>query len=147
MAVRDRSDGMGWLAFALLSAVAAALTTVLSKLGVEGVSSTQAMAIRTAVVFACAWGLLFATSAQPLLPAMSSRTWAFLVASGVATGVSWWAYLVALQQAPATWVAPIDKLSLPITIALAVGFLGESITWRAALGVVLIVIGTLLTRT
>lgn len=138
---------MNWLGLALLSAAAAALTSVLSKLGVEGVSSTQAMAIRTSVVFACAWGLLLLTSSgQHLLPSISSRSWLYLGASAVATGVSWWAYLSALQLAPASWVAPIDKLSLPFTLVLAAGLLGETITWRAIVGVALMVIGALLTR-
>jgi transporter family protein len=137
---------MSWLAFAILSAAAAAVTAILAKIGVEGVPSTLAMAIRTVVVMALAWTIVIAVGEQRAIATLSPRTWVYLVASGVATGVSWWAYFHALQQAPASWVAPIDKLSLPFTIVLAILWLGESLTWQVAAGVTLMVIGALITR-
>jgi transporter family protein len=137
---------MSWLAYALISAVAAALTAILAKLGVEGVPSTLATAIRTVVVTVFAWAMVFALSDQRAIGGMSRRTIVFLVLSGVATGVSWLAYFRALQMAPASWVAPIDKLSLPFTIVLAVLWLREPLTWQVTAGVTLMVIGALLTR-
>lgn len=138
---------MSWLIFALISAGAAAATAILAKIGVEGVPSTLAMAVRTVVVTVLAWALVGTFGEQRSLAAMSSRTWIFLVASGVATGVSWWAYFRALQLAPASWVAPIDKLSLPLTLVLAAVVLGEALSWRMMAGVALMVVGALLTRT
>lgn len=137
---------MSWLIFALLSAVSAALTAILAKLGVEGVPSTLAMAVRTVIVSVLACALVLAFREQQFLETFSRRTWFYLVASGIATGVSWWAYFNALQRAPASWVAPIDKLSLPFTMLLAVVWLGEHLTWRAAVGVMLMVVGAFLTR-
>jgi transporter family protein len=137
---------MSWLAYALISAVAAALTAILAKLGVEEVPSTLATAVRTVVVTVFAWAMVFALSEQRVIGGMSRRTMMFLVLSGVATGVSWLAYFRALQMAPASWVAPIDKLSLPFTIVLAVLWLREPLTWQVATGVTLMVIGALLTR-
>jgi transporter family protein len=137
---------MSWLAFALLSATAAAVTAILAKIGVEGVPSTLAMAIRTVVVVALAWTIVIAVGEQRAIATLSQRTWLYLIASGVATGVSWWAYFHALQQAPASWVAPIDKLSLPFTVLLAAIWLGESVSWKAVLGVALMIAGALLTR-
>jgi transporter family protein len=137
---------MSWLAFALLSAAAAAVTAILAKIGVEGVPSTLAMAIRTVVVVALAWTIVIAVGEQRAIATLSQRTWLYLIASGVATGVSWWAYFHALQQAPASWVAPIDKLSLPFTVLLAAIWLGESVSWKAVLGVALMIAGALLTR-
>jgi transporter family protein len=137
---------MSWLAFALLSAAAAAVTAILAKIGVEGVPSTLAMAIRTVVVMALAWTIVIVVGEQRTIAALSHRTWVYLVASGIATGVSWWAYFHALQRAPASWVAPIDKLSLPFTVLLAVMWLGESVSWKAVLGVALMIVGALLTR-
>jgi transporter family protein len=137
---------MSWLAYALISAVAAALTAILAKLGVEGVPSTLATAIRTVVVTVFAWAMVFALSEQRAIGGLSRRTIVFLVLSGVATGVSWLAYFRALQMAPASWVAPIDKLSLPFTIILAVLWLREPLTWQIAAGVSLMVIGAFLTR-
>jgi transporter family protein len=137
---------MSWIAYALLSAVAAAATAILAKLGVEGVPSTLATAIRTVVVTVFAWAMVFALSKQRAIGGVSRRTLIFLVLSGVATGVSWLAYFRALQMAPASWVAPIDKLSLPFTILLAVLWLREPLTWQVAAGVTLMVIGALLTR-
>jgi transporter family protein len=137
---------MSWLAFALLSAVAAAVTAILAKIGVEGVPSTLAMAIRTVVVMVLAWALVIGVGEQRALSALAQRTWMYLVASGVATGVSWWAYFHALQRAPASWVAPIDKLSLPLTVLLAAFWLRETVSWQTGVGVGLMVAGALLTR-
>jgi len=137
---------MSWLAYAVISAVAAAATAILAKLGVEGIPSTLATAVRTVVVTLFAWALVFGLDQQRAIPALSRRTLIYLGLSGVATGISWLAYFRALQMAPASWVAPIDKLSLPFTIALATLWLGEPLTWRAAAGVTLMVIGALLTR-
>ena len=134
-----------WLLFAFISAIAAALTTVLAKIGVEGVPSTLATAIRTVVIGVIAWGIVVAMGEHRALAAVTRRSWIFLVLSGVATGVSWLAYFRALQLAPATRVAPIDRLSLPLTIVLAVLFLGETVGWKAAVGVALMTVGALLT--
>jgi transporter family protein len=137
---------MSWLAYALISAVAAAATAILAKLGVEGVPSTLATAIRTVVVTVFAWAMVFALNEQRVVGGLTRRTLVFLVLSGIATGVSWLAYFRALQMAPVSWVAPIDKLSLPFTILLAALWLREPLTWQAAAGVTLMVIGALLTR-
>jgi bacterial/archaeal transporter family protein len=137
---------MSWFVYALISAVAAAATAILAKLGVEGVPSTLATAIRTVVVTVFAWAMVFGLEQQRAIPTLSRRTLLFLTLSGLATGVSWLAYFRALQMAPASWVAPIDKLSLPFTIVLATLWLRESLTWQVAAGVTLMVIGALLTR-
>jgi transporter family protein len=137
---------VSWLAYALISAVAAAATAILAKLGVEGVPSTLATAIRTVVVTLFAWAMVFGLGQQHAVPTLSRRSLVFLGLSGLATGVSWLAYFRALQMAPASWVAPIDKLSLPFTILLATLWLGESMTWQVAAGVMLMVGGALLTR-
>ena len=134
-----------WLVYALLSAAAAGATAILAKLGVQGVPSNLATAIRTAVVLVFAWGIVLAGGDQRALPGLGARTYGFLAASGVATGISWLAYFRALQLGPASRVAPIDKLSLPIAVALAVLVLGEPISWRVGLGVALMVVGSLLT--
>ena len=134
-----------WLVYALLSAAAAGATAILAKLGVEGVPSNLATAIRTAVVLVFAWGIVLAGGEQRALPSLSLRTYGFLAASGVATGVSWLAYFKALQMAPASRVAPIDKLSLAFTVVLAAVVLGETITWRVGIGAALMVAGALLT--
>jgi transporter family protein len=137
---------MSWLGYALISAAAAAATAILAKLGVEGVPSTLATAIRTVVVTVFAWAMVFALSEQHVIDGLSRRTLVFLVLSGIATGVSWLAYFRALQMAPVSWVTPIDKLSLPFTILLAALWLREPLTWQVAAGVTLMVIGALLTR-
>ena len=137
---------MSWLAYALMSAVAAAATAILAKIGVEGVPSTLATAIRTVVVTLFAWAMVFGLGQQREMPMLSRRSLVFLGLSGLATGVSWLAYFRALQMAPASWVAPIDKLSLPFTILLATLWLGESMTWQVAAGVTLMAVGALLTR-
>jgi transporter family protein len=137
---------MSWLAYALISAVAAAATAILAKLGVEGVPSTLATAIRTVVVMLVAWGMVLGLGQQHAVPTLSRRSLVFLALSGVATGVSWLAYFRALQMAPASWVAPIDKLSLPFTILLATLWLREPLSWQMVAGVTLMVVGALLTR-
>ncbi len=137
---------MTWLGYALISAAAAAITAILAKIGVEGVPATLATAIRTVVVAVFAWTMVVALGQQRGLPEVSRRTLLFLVLSGLATGVSWLAYFRALQMAPASWVAPIDKLSLPFTILLAALWLREPLTWQVMAGVSLMVIGALLTR-
>ena len=135
----------GWLVYALISAAAAGATAILAKLGVRDVPSNLATAIRTVVVLVFAWGIALGGGEQRVLSSLSLRTYGFLAASGIATGVSWLAYFRALQLGPASRVAPIDKLSLPIAVVLAVLLLGEPITWRVGLGVALMVVGSLLT--
>jgi transporter family protein len=137
---------MSWLAYALLAAVAAAFTAILAKIGVEGVPSTLATAIRTVVVMVFAWTLVLGLGQQQALASISRRSFAFLVLSGLATGISWLAYFRALQLAPAAWVAPIDKLSLPLTVLLALVWLREPVSWQVVAGVALMVAGALLTR-
>jgi transporter family protein len=136
---------MAWLVYACFSAFAAALTAILAKIGVEGVPSNLATAIRTVVITAFAWAIVGATGEHRALAGMSRRSAVFLVLSGVATGVSWLAYFRALQLGPASRVSPIDKLSLPLTIVFAAVFLGESVGWRLVLGVVLMTFGAVLT--
>ncbi len=137
---------MTWLGYALVSAVAAAVTAILAKLGVEGVPPTLATAVRTVVVVVFAWAMVIGLGEQRALPHVSRRALTFLLLSGLATGVSWLAYFRALQMAPASWVAPIDKLSLPFTIVLAALLLREPLTWQIATGVALMAVGALLTR-
>ena len=134
-----------WLGYALLSAAAAGATAILAKVGVQGVPSNLATAVRTAVVLVFAWGIALSGGEGRVLTGLSARTYGFLAASGIATGVSWLAYFRALQLGPASRVAPIDKLSLPLTIVLAAIWLGEPIGWRAATGVGLMTLGALLT--
>ena len=136
---------MTWLVYACISAVAAAATAILAKIGVEGVPSTLATAIRTAVVLIFAWAIVFSLGEHRSLAAVSRRSLTFLFLSGLATGVSWLAYFRALQLGPASRVAPIDKLSLPLTIVLAALVLGEAVGWKVAVGVALMTIGALLT--
>ena len=135
---------MPWYFYALLSAVAAAVTAILAKLGVEGVPSNVATAIRTVVVLVLAWAVVFSMGDHRVLPGVSRRTLLFLTLSGVATAVSWLAYFRALQAAPASLVAPIDKLSLPFTILLASLVLREAVTLPQIAGVALMVVGALL---
>lgn len=137
---------MSWLSYALASAVAAALTAILAKLGVEGVPASLATAIRTLVVAAFAWSIVFGWNEHHVVPTLSRRSIVFLTLSGLATGASWLAYFRALQIAPASWVAPIDKLSLPFTIVLAAVCLGEHVTWQVGVGVAVMVMGALITR-
>jgi bacterial/archaeal transporter family protein len=138
---------MTWLVYAAISACAAALTAILAKIGVEGVPSTLATAVRTVVVGAFAWAIVFGLGEHRAVAAMSRRSLVFLVLSGFATGVSWLAYFRALQLGPASRVAPIDKLSLPLTIVLAALLLGEPIGPRVMVGVALMTAGALLTLT
>jgi transporter family protein len=136
---------MNWLTYALISGFAAGATAILAKLGVRDVPSNLATAIRTLVVLVFAWGIVLARGEGSALRSLSSRTWIFLALSGIATGISWLAYFRALQLGPASRVAPIDKLSLPITVLLAVVVLGEPMTGRVALGVGVMLLGALLT--
>lgn len=131
-----------WFVFALLSAVFAALTSVLAKVGIEGVSSTLATAVRTAVVLVMAWGMVFLTHAGGL-DTIDKRSWLFLIFSGLATGASWLCYFKALQIGAVSKVAAVDKLSIVITFVLAAVFLHESFTLKSALGCLLIAAGTL----
>ena len=136
---------MQWLAYALISAGAAGATAILAKVGVRGIPPDLATAVRTLVVLAFAIAIVFAQGEHEALRLVRGRTILFLVLSGIATGVSWLAYFRALQLAPASRVAPIDKLSLPITILIAALALGETISWRMMVGVALMVGGALLT--
>ena len=132
-----------WCVFALLSAVFAALTSILAKVGIEGVNSNLATAIRTVVVVVMAWGMVFLTSAQKGISQISTKSWLFLILSGLATGASWICYYKALQMGEASKVVPIDKLSVVITLILAFVFLHEQFTWKSVVGCVLIGAGTL----
>lgn len=132
-----------WLVFALLSAAFAALTTVLAKIGIQGVNSNLATAIRTMVVVAMAWGMVFLTDAQRGLGGISRKSWIFLILSGLATGASWLCYYRALQMGEASKVVPIDKLSVVLTLILAFVFLHEQFTPKSLIGCVLIAAGTL----
>lgn len=134
---------MTWFFWAMLAAVAAAATAILAKVGVSGVPSNTATAIRTVVVLIVAWGVVFLTGEQKTITAIPRRSLLFLVLSGLATGVSWLAYFRALHMAPASLVAPIDKLSLPLTIIFAVLLLRETVNWQVALGVALMTAGAL----
>ena len=133
-----------WLVLALLSAVFAALTSILAKIGIDGVNSNLATAIRTMVVVVMAWGMVFMTNAQKGLMHISTKSWLFLVLSGLATGASWLCYYKALQIGEASKVVPIDKLSVVITLILAFIFLHEQFTVKSLLGCALIGAGTLL---
>lgn len=133
-----------WFILALLSAVFAALTSILAKVGIEGVSSNLATAIRTVVVLVMAWGMVFVTNAQGGITDISRRSWLFLILSGLATGASWLCYYYALQVGEASKVVPIDKMSVVITLLLAFVFLHEKITIKSAIGCTLIGAGTLL---
>ena len=132
-----------WFVFALLSAVFAALTSILAKVGIEGVSSNLATAIRTVVVVVMAWGMVFLTNTQGGIADISKRSWLFLILSGLATGASWLCYYKALQIGDASKVVPIDKLSVVITLVLAFVFLHEQFTVKSLIGCILIGIGTL----
>jgi len=133
-----------WFVFALLSALFAALTSILGKIGVDGVNSNLATAIRTAVVLVMAWGMVFLTHANSGISSISRKSWVFLILSGLATGASWLCYYRALQLGPASKVVPVDKLSVVITLVLAFVFLREKATPKSILGCVLIGLGTLL---
>ena len=132
-----------WFIFALLSAIFAALTSILAKVGIDGVNSNLATAIRTVVVVIMAWSMVFLTNAQTGLAEISKRSWLFLILSGLATGASWLCYYKALQIGDASKVVPIDKLSVVITLILAFVFLHEQFTTKSLIGCILIAAGTL----
>lgn len=133
-----------WFIFALLSAVFAALTSILAKVGIEGVNSNLATAIRTVVVVVMAWGMVFLTNAQNGIAQIGKKSWIFLILSGLATGASWLCYYRALQLGQASKVVTIDKLSVVITLILAFVFLHEDFTMKSLIGCVLIGAGTLI---
>lgn len=133
-----------WLFYAILSAIFAALTAILAKVGIEGVNSNLATAIRTLVVLLMAWGMVWITHSQSGLPDISRKSWIFLILSGLATGASWLCYYKALQIGDASKVVPVDKLSVVLTLILAFIFLHEEFTMKSLIGCVLIGIGTLL---
>ncbi|MDO4189248.1 MAG: EamA family transporter [Lachnospiraceae bacterium] len=133
-----------WLIFAILSAVFAALTSILAKIGIDGVNSNLATAIRTVVVVIMAWGMVFITHTQGGIAEISRKSWIFLVLSGLATGASWLFYYRALQIGDASKVVPVDKLSVVITLVLAFIFLHEQFTIKSIIGCVLIAAGTLM---
>ena len=133
-----------WFVLALLSAIFAALTSILAKVGIEGVNSNLATAIRTVVVVVMAWGMVFLTNAQNGIAEISKRSWFFLILSGLSTGASWLCYYRALQLGDASKVVPIDKLSVIITLVLAFAFLHEQFTTKSLIGCILIGIGTMI---
>jgi len=132
-----------WFVFALLSAIFAALTSILAKVGIDGVNSNLATAIRTVVVVVMAWGMVFLTNTQSGILEMSRKSWVFLILSGLATGASWLCYYKALQIGKASQVVPIDRLSVIITLILAFIFLHEEFTTKSLIGCILIGVGTL----
>lgn len=133
-----------WFVFALLSAVFAALTSILAKVGIDGVNSNLATALRTVVVLVMAWGMVFLTNSQTGISEISKKSWLFLILSGLATGASWLCYYKALQIGDASKVVPVDKLSVVITLILAFVFLHEQFTMKSVVGCILIGIGTLI---
>jgi transporter family protein len=133
-----------WMLFAILSAVFAALTSILAKIGIEDVNSNLATAIRTVVVVVMAWGMVFLTHAQSGLSQISKKSWIFLILSGLATGASWLCYYRAIQTGDVSKVVPIDKMSVVITIILAFIFLHEQLTAKSLIGCALITAGTLI---
>ena len=132
-----------WMIFAQLSAVFAALTSILAKIGIENVNSNLATAVRTVVVVIMAWGMVFLTNTQSGITEISRKSWLFLILSGLATGASWMCYYKALQMGDASKVVPIDKLSVVITLVLAFVFLHEQFTMKSLIGCVLIAAGTM----
>ena len=140
----NKEESKMWFWFTLGSAVFAALTSILGKIGIEGVDSNLATAIRTVVVVVMAWGMVFLTNAQTGLGSISQKSWVFLVLSGLATGASWLCYYKALQTGAASKVVPVDKLSVVITILMAFIFLHEDFTAKSLMGCLLIGGGTLL---
>lgn len=132
-----------WFFFALLSAIFAALTSILAKIGIEGVPSNLATAIRTVVVILMAWAMVFLTNSQTEIINISRKSWLFLILSGLATGASWLCYYKALQMGNATEVSAVDKFSLVITLVLAFFFLQDILTFKTIIGCILITIGTL----
>jgi len=132
-----------WKICALLAALFAALTAILAKIGIEGINSNLATGIRTIVVLVLIWGVVFATVPFSDIKTLTAKNWTFLILSGIATGLSWMLYFYAIQIGPVSQVAPIDKLSIALTIILAFVILGESVSWQVVVGGVLIVAGTL----
>lgn len=132
-----------WLLFAILSAVFAAATAILAKIGIDGVDSNLATAIRTIVVLALAWGMVFLTNSVCGISSISTRSWIFLILSGLATGASWLCYFYAIKTGDVSKVVPIDKCSLVLTIIFAVIFLGEALTWKTVVGSILLLAGAL----
>lgn len=132
-----------WFILALLSSVFAALTSVLAKIGINGINSNLATAIRTIVVLVMSWGMVFITGAQHGISSISEKNWLFLILSGLATGASWLCYYKAIQLGDVSKVVPIDKLSIVITLVMAAVFLHEQFTLKSAIGSVLITLGTL----
>ena len=132
-----------WFFFALLSAIFAALTSILAKIGIEGVPSNLATVIRTAVVILMAWAMVFLTNSQTEIVNISRKSWLFLILSGLATGASWLCYYKALQMGNATEVSAVDKFSLVLTLVLAFFFLQDVLTFKTIIGCILITIGTL----
>ena len=132
-----------WFVFALLSAVFAALTSILAKVGIDGVNSNLATAIRTTVVLVMSWGMVFLTNTMDGIMEISKKSWIFLILSGLATGASWLCYYKALQMGHVSKVVPIDKLSVVITLILAFVFLHEQFTVKSMIGCILIGLGTL----
>lgn len=132
-----------WIIFAILSAVFAALTSILAKVGIEGVDSNLATAVRTVVVVIMAWAMVFITNAQSGLSQISRKSWIFLILSGIATGASWLCYYKAIQLGDVSKVVPVDKLSVVITLILAFVFLHEEFTVKSVIGCILIGAGTL----
>lgn len=133
-----------WLLYAILSAVFAALTSILAKIGIESVNSTLATAIRTIVVLVMAWIMVFVSGTQSGIVDISKKSWIFIILSGIATGASWLCYYKALQVGEASKVVPVDKMSVVLTLILAFIFLHEQFTWKSAIGSILITAGTLL---
>ena len=132
-----------WFVFALLSAIFAALTSILAKVGIDGVNSNLATAIRTIVVVVMAWGMVFLTNVQRGISEITRKSWIFLILSGLATGASWLCYYKALQVGEASKVVSVDKLSVVITLILAFVFLHEQFTIKSIIGCILIGVGTL----
>lgn len=132
-----------WLLFAILSAVFAAATAILAKIGIDGVDSNLATAIRTIVALALAWGMVFLTNSAGGISSISTRSWIFLILSGLATGASWLCYFYAIKIGDVSKVVPIDKCSLVLTIIFAVIFLGEALTWKTVVGSILLLAGAL----
>lgn len=131
-----------WFLFAVLSAVFAAATSILAKIGISGVNSNLATAIRTVVVVAMSWGIVFLTNTQSGIAGISKRSWLFLILSGIATGASWLCYFKALQMGEVSKVVPVDKFSIVITLVLAYAFLHEQFTVKSIIGAALIAAGT-----
>ena len=141
--MNKKENNMTWLIFAVGSAVFAALTSILAKIGIDGVNSNLATAIRTCVVVIMAWGMVFLTQAQSGIASIGRKSWIFLILSGLATGASWLCYYRALQIGEASKVVPVDKMSTVITLILAFIFLHETFNFKSVIGMILLTAGTL----